>query len=676
MPELLLELFSEEIPARMQTQATKDLERLVVGAISDRGLLFESARAFAGPRRLTLSVGGLPGKQPDVREEKKGPRVDAPTKAIEGFLRNAGVTLEECEKRRDSKGEFYVAVVSQAGRSTSEVLREILPETLAKMPWPKSMRWGTGGQARWVRPLHAIVCTFEGEALDFSFADVRSGHETFGHRFMSSGSITVRRFEDYEQKLRGAKVVVDADERREIILHEAKQKSFALGLEIVEDANLLDEVAGLAEWPVVHIGSIDDRFMELPQEILRSSMRHHLKYFVLRDPKTGKLANRFALVANMISVDGGRNIIHGNERVLRARLADAKFFWDQDCKSRLDTRVDALADIVYHAGLGTQLERVRSIEALAGEIAAAIGTDVVKAKRAARLCKADLTTGVVGEFPELQGTMGRYYALNDGEDPEVAEAIADHYRPIGANDDVARSGVAIAVALADKLHSLFAFFGIDQRPTGSGDPYALRRAALGSLRTILDNNLRIDLASLRDGAWSESLQLFAVDRLKIILRHRGIRHDVLDAVFSVHHDTDYVRLVARTEATQSFLKSDDGENLLTAYRRAANILKVEEKKERTSYGGHPDPEVLQAAEEKALFVELATASDLIREEVARERFSEAMLVMARLRVPVDSFFEKVTVNVSEARLRNNRLQLLSKLRATLHMVADFSKIEG
>jgi glycyl-tRNA synthetase beta chain len=676
MPELLLELFSEEIPARMQTQAARDLEQLVVGAISDRGLLFESVRAFAGPRRLTLSVGGLPGKQPDASEEKKGPRVNAPPKAIEGFLRNAGVTLDECEKRNDGKSEFYVAVVSQAGRPTGEVLKEILPETLAKMPWPKSMRWGTGGQARWVRPLHAIVCTFEGQALDFSFADVRSGHETFGHRFLSTGSISVRRFEDYEKKLREAHVIVDAAERRDIISHEAKQKSFALGLELVADEVLLDEVAGLAEWPVVHLGSIEERFMELPDEILRTSMRHHLKYFVLRDPKTRKLANRFALVANMVSPDGGKTIISGNERVLRARLADAKFFWDQDRKLRLDARVEALANIVFHAKLGTQLERVRSLEALAGEIAVAIGADVTKAKRAARLCKADLTTGVVGEFPELQGTMGRYYALNDGEDAEVAEAIADHYRPLGANDDVAKSGIAIAVALADKLHSLFAFFSIDERPTGSGDPYALRRAALGALRTILENNLRIDLGLLRGGAWNEALQHFALDRLKVILRNRGIRHDVLDAVFSVHRDTDYARLVARTQATQSFLKSDDGANLLTAYRRAANILKVEEKKDRTAYSANPDPEALEAAEEKALFVELATASELVREEVARERFSDAMAVMARLRRSVDLFFEKVTVNVPEAQLRKNRLRLLSKLRASLHFVADFSKIEG
>ena len=459
MPDLLLELFSEEIPARMQTQGAKDLERLVVGALSDRGLLFEAVRGFAGPRRLTLAISGLPAKQPDVSEEKKGPRINAPEKAIEGFLKSAGVTLDQCEKRADPKGDFYVAVIHRKGRATSDVLAEILPETIAKLPWPKSMRWGDG-TFRWVRPLHSIIATFDGEVVPFEIAGVKSGNFTRGHRFLSQGAIEVRRFEDYEKKLRDAHVILDGAERRETILHDARQKAFALGLELIEDEGLANEVMGLAEWPVVLIGQIDSAFMDVPGEILQTSMRTHQKYFALRDPKTGKLANRFAVVANMVAQDGGKQIVAGNERVLRARLSDAKFFWDQDKKRTLESRVADLKDIVFHAKLGTQLERVERIEALAGEIAKIIGADVEKSKRAARLAKADLTTGVVGEFPELQGIMGRYYALNDGEPAEVADAIRDHYKPLGPSDQVPTATVSIAVALADKLDTLSRFFAI------------------------------------------------------------------------------------------------------------------------------------------------------------------------------------------------------------------------
>jgi glycyl-tRNA synthetase beta chain len=735
MPDLLLELFSEEIPARMQAQAARDLERLVVGALSDRGLMFEGAKAFAGPRRLTLAVAGLPAKQPDVSEEKKGPRVNAPAKAIDGFLRSANITLAECQKRDDGKGEFYVAVIARKGRPTGEVLAEVIPEAMAKLPWPKSMRWVPSGQSanqpRWVRPLRGIVCTFDGELVPLSFAEVKSGNTTLGHRFLSNGKIEVRRFEDYEKKLLDAHVVLDPAQRKETILHEAKQKAFALGLELVEDEGLLEETAGLAEWPLVLVGTIEDQYMDLPPEILQTSMRTHQKYFVLRDPKTGKLANRFAVVSNMIASDGGKTIAHGNERVLRARLSDAKFFWDQDRKTKLEERVNALAGITFHAKLGTQHERVKRIEALAEEIAKKIGADPKKAKRAAHLCKADLTTGVVGEFPELQGVMGRYYALHDGEDPEVADAIRDHYRPIGASDAVPAAKVSVAVALADKMDQLTEFFGIGEKPTGSSDPFALRRAALGAIRTILGTGTRIGLWSVAFSAAakiSTSLELneraakfkkyvevsgseisghladesspvhalakedanyfgkairladeilvFFVDRLKVALRDRGTRHDLIDAVLSLQSQDDLVSLVARVEALQSFLKSDDGANLLVAYRRAANILKAEEKKDGTAYDGEPDPEAFIAGEEKALFVDLATAGELIRAEVSRERFVEAMGVMARLRKPVDAFFDKVTVNDKDPKLRANRLLLLSRLRATLHLVADFSKIEG
>ncbi|HEY4113070.1 MAG TPA: glycine--tRNA ligase subunit beta [Rhizomicrobium sp.] len=758
MPDLLLELFSEEIPARMQGQAAKDLERLVVGVLSDRGLLFEGIKAFAGPRRLTLAIEGSPAKQPDVKEELKGPKVDAPQAALDGFLRKTGLTKEQLKVEKTPKGDVYIGVIDRKGRDTADVLAEILPEAFAKLPWPKSMRFPDSA-VRWVRPLHGIVCVFDGEVVPFEFAGVKSGNTTVGHRFLSSGAIEVRHLEDYEKKLRAAHVIIDAAERKEIILHEAKQKAFALGLELVEDAGLLEEVAGLAEWPVVLIGKIEDEFMDLPPEILQTSMRTHQKYFALSSPFVAppgggapqgdenrhaearakgaprSIANRFAVVANMIAEDGGKEIVAGNERVLRARLSDAKFFWDQDRKRTLESRVDDLKNIVFHAKLGTQYERVERIEALAGEIAEKIGADPVKARRAARLCKADLTTGVVGEFPELQGVMGRYYALHDDEDADVADAIRDHYKPLGPSDAVPTNKVSIAVALADKLDQLASFFWIQERPTGSGDPYALRRAALGAIRLVLETNVRIDLPAaivvsmvrasigsrlkqpVRD--WVQILTLlekearlqpaiqlgtgalaelsssearekykkdaveastevmnFLADRLKVALREKGTRHDLIDAVFSLGNEDDLVRLVARVEALQAFLKTDDGANLLVAYRRAANILRDEEKRDKTSYDGDPDPELLSAPEEKALFVELATASELIRAEVERERFVEAMGVMARLRKPVDAFFEKVTVNDKNPELRQNRLKLLSRLRATLHLVADFSKIEG
>ncbi len=744
MPDLLLELFSEEIPARMQANAAKDLERLIVGALSDRGLLFEGVKSFAGPRRLTLTLHGLPLKQPDVSEEKKGPRVGAPEKAIEGFLRSAGVTLEQCQKQADAKGEFYVAIIKRKGRATAEVLAEIVPEAMAKLPWPKSMRWGTGGAVRWVRPLHSILCTFDGDVVLLEFAGVKSGNTTYGHRFLSDGKpIKARHFEDYETALRRAHVLIDAEERKDVILHEARQKAFALGLELIEDEGLLNEVAGLAEWPVVLIGTIEDAFMDVPPEILQTSMRTHQKYFSLRDPKSGRMANKFAVVANMVAADGGREIVAGNERVLRARLSDAKFFWDQDRKTKLEARVEALKNIVFHAKLGTQYERVERIEALAGEIAEKIGADVEKAKRAARLCKADLTTGVVGEFPELQGVMGRYYALHDGEDAEVADAIRDHYKPLGPSDAVPTAAVSIAVALADKIDQLVGFFAIGEKPTGSGDPYALRRATLGLIRIILANDISLPLhktwaypfirinariavletrrqlapaaralvesgfeTNFRD-IWNahlgrtqtnEALQAsyetyladsvmllgFVADRLKVALREKGTRHDLIDAVFSLGNEDNLVRLVARVEALQTFLASDDGANLLTAYRRAANIVRLEARKDvDTSMEiGHPfdqnKPEIglLREPEEVALNEALEGVRDEIETAVERERFVEAMAVMARLRGPVDAYFEKVTVNDPDPALRRNRLLQLSRLRATLHLVADFSKIEG
>ncbi|HEY2009727.1 MAG TPA: glycine--tRNA ligase subunit beta [Rhizomicrobium sp.] len=714
MPDLLLELFSEEIPARMQAGAARDLERLMVGALTDRGYLFEGAKAFAGPRRLTLAIAGLPAKQKDVREELKGPKTDAPQAALDGFLKKTGLTKDQLKIEKTPKGDVYMAVIERAGRETPHVLAEIIPEVMAKLPWPKSMRWKPGLSVRWVRPLHSILCTFDGELVPFSFAGISSGLHTRGHRFLSEGKIEARRFDDYAQKLKAAHVVLEAEERQAIIFEGVKQAAFVHGLEMIPDEGLLAEVSGLAEWPVVYIGTIPVEFMDVPAEILQTSMRTHQKYFSLRDPKTGKMANRFALVANMIARDGGKEIVAGNERVLRARLSDAKFFWDEDRKHFLESRVEKLKGIVFHAKLGTQFERVERIEKLAGEIAAKIGADVEKAKRAARLCKADLTSGVVGEFPELQGVMGRYYALHDKEDAAVADAIRDHYKPVGPSDAVPTDRVAVAVALADKLDALTGFFAAGEKPTGSGDPFALRRAALGIIRIVLENQLKkLSFINLLSPAENRILETFAevqmraeiasgkqifdkviiqyksgltatikdilsflADRLKVALKEKGVRHDLIDAVFSLGHEDDLVRLVARVEALQAFLKTDDGANLLAGYKRAANILKVEEKKDGKTFISEVSEALLSEPAEKSLFAALVKAKSAITPLLEKEDFSAAMQQMAALRVPVDAFFDGVKVNSDDKKVRENRLNLLASLRATLHQVADFSKIEG
>jgi len=669
MPDLLLELFSEEIPARMQAGAARDLERLMVGELTDRGYLFEGAKAFAGPRRLTLAIAGLPAKQSDVREELKGPKTDAPQAALDGFLKKTGLTKDQLKVEKTPKGDVYLAVIERKGRETPHVLAEIIPEIMAKLPWPKSMRWKPGLAVRWVRPLHSILCTFDGELVPFSFAGISTGLHTRGHRFLSEGKIEAKRFDDYAQKLKAAHVVLEAEERSAIIFEGVKQAAFVHGLEMIPDEGLLAEVSGLAEWPVVYVGTIQDEFMEVPAEILQTSMRTHQKYFSLRDPKTGKMANRFALVANMIAKDGGKEIVAGNERVLRARLSDAKFFWDEDRKHSLESRVEKLEGIIFHAKLGTQFERVERIEKLAGEIAAKIGADVAKSKRAVRLAKADLTTGVVGEFPELQGVMGRYYALHDKEDTAVADAVRDHYKPVGPNDATPTEKVAISVALADKLDALTGFFAAGEKPTGSGDPFALRRAALGVIRIILENKLRFPLKV------SDEVLSFFADRLKVALKEKGVRHDLIDAVFSIGHEDDLVRLVARVEALQSFLKSEDGANLLAGYKRAANILKAEEKKDGKTFISEVTEKLLSEASEKALFAALAEAKAAIAVALEKEDFAAAMQQMAALRPPVDAFFEGVKVNAEDKAVRENRLNLLASLRATLHQVADFSRIE-
>ncbi|MGL4592537.1 MAG: glycine--tRNA ligase subunit beta, partial [Aestuariivirga sp.] len=594
MPELLIELFSEEIPARMQAKAADDLRQMVTNALVDAGLTYEGAQAHGGARRLTLSVEGLNAKAADVAEERKGPRVDAPQQAIDGFLKSTGLTLDQLTLQDDKKGKFYVAVIRKAGRAATDVIAEIVPQIIRSFPWPKSMRWGSGS-LRWVRPLKSIVCTFDGEVVPFAVDGIASGNVTRGHRIMGGPAFTVRRFEDYAQKLYKDFVIVDAAARAETIRTEARNLAFAQGLEMIEDEGLLRETAGLVEWPVVLMGSFDESFLSVPPEVIATSIKTHQKCFALRDTKTGRLANRYLMVANLVAKDGGKLIVAGNNKVIAARLSDAKFFWDQDRKVKLADWAAKLDAITFHARLGSQGERVTRIAALAGEIAKAIGADVEKAQLAARLAKADLVTGMVGEFPELQGLMGRYYALDQGIDPEVADAIRDHYKPVGPSDTIPASRVGQAVALADKLDTLVGFWAIDEKPTGSKDPYALRRAALGVIRIILDKNLRVPMT--RGGG---DLLAFFADRLKVHLKEQGARHDLIDAVFALGNQDDLLLIVRRVDALSKFLDTDDGRNLLAGVKRAANILRIEEKKDGKTYEGDVHISQLIKGEEKAL----------------------------------------------------------------------------
>ncbi|RJF84404.1 glycine--tRNA ligase subunit beta [Azospirillum cavernae] len=695
MTEFLLEFFSEEIPARMQARAADDLKRLVTDALTANGLSFTAAAAHSTPRRLALVVDGLPDRTADVREEKKGPRVGSPEQAVVGFLKSAGLaSLDQCEQRDTGKGVFYFAVTEKAGRATAEVLAEIIPTVMAALPWPKSMRWGTG-TVRWVRPLHSIIALFGGKILDGGFEiggtqpRVVFGNSTRGHRFLAPDAFTVDSFADYQAKLLAAKVVLDRDARKAKIKADAEALAAREGLTLSPDEALLDEVAGLVEWPVTLIGSIDESFMDVPSEVLITSMRTHQKYFAALDA-AGKMAPRFIVVANTETVDGGKAIVAGNERVLRARLSDAKFFWDQDRKTKLEARVPALEKITFHAKLGTVAEKVTRVQLLAAEIARTIGADVDAASRAALLCKADLVTEVVGEFPEVQGIMGRYYALGQGESAEVADAIAAHYKPLGPSDNCPTAPVSVAVALADKIDTLVGFFAIDDKPTGSKDPYALRRAALGVIRLVLENGLRLPLSAVftaAHGAYtvggfaasnsvSGDLIAFFADRLKVVLREQGVRHDLVDAVFALGGGDDLVRLLARVKALQAFVGSDEGANLLAAYKRASNIVRIEEKKDGASFDQPVEAARLDLAEEQALFAALNAASATAAPLLAAEDFTGAMAALANLRGPVDDFFTKVTVNADDSGLRANRLRLLTQIRATLNAVADFSKIEG
>jgi glycyl-tRNA synthetase beta chain len=704
MPELLLELFSEEIPARMQARAAADLKAMVTGGLVEAGLAYEGAQSHAGPRRLVLSVEGLAGLTPETVEERKGPRVDAPALAIEGFLRSAGVRREDCREIEDKKGRFLMARITRPGRATPDIVTELVPDVIGRFPWPKSMRWGIG-RLRWVRPLHSILCTFDGETVTFSVDGIASGNQTRGHRFMAPAAFAVRRFEDYAARLRDAFVMVDAAERAETIRTEAKNLAFAQGFEVVEDEALIAETAGLAEWPVVLMGSFDEGFLDLPPEVISTSIKQHQKCFSLRRRNGGEgeaLANRYLLVANLIARDGGKHIVAGNNRVIAARLADARFFWDQDRKVKLEDLLPKLEDITFHGKLGSQRRRVERLESLAGEIAGAIGADVEKAKLAARLCKADLVTGMVGEFPELQGLMGYYYALAEGHDGEVAEAIRDHYKPQGPSDTVPKSRVAQALALADKLDMLVGFWDIGEKPTGSKDPYALRRAALGIIRIVLEEQLRLPIAELADShvplihqsragtvfsgttRWSGrqlnlevvDLIAFFADRLKVHLREQGARHDLIDAVFSLGNQDDLLLIVKRVEALARFLATEDGEHLLIGVKRAINIVRIEEKRDATGYDEPPNRNLLVQGEEKALATAIDRAEAQARIAVEAEDFEAAMRAIAKLRGPIDVFFDHVTVNAEDPSFRENRLKLLNRIRAATLTVADFSRIEG
>jgi glycyl-tRNA synthetase beta chain len=698
MAELLIELFSEEIPARMQAKAAEEFQRLVTTKLHDNGLHFTLARTYVTPRRLALVVEELPTAQPDVKEEKKGPRVGSPQPAIDGFLKSAGLkSLKDCVERDTGKGVFYFAIVEKKGATTAEVLPGLIVEAIQQMPWPKSMRFADWTQ-RWVRPLHGILVVFDGKSLAGALplgkgVSLAFSGQTSGHRFLSPEKISISNSITYVTKLKSAKVIPDPAERRTLIWAQCRDRALKESLTVKADEGLLDEVTGLVEWPVVLMGKIDQQFMSVPPEVLTTSMRTHQKYFALLD-KQGNLAPRFLLVSNMETKDKGAQIVAGNERVLRARLSDAKFFWEQDLKVRLADRLPALADIIFHAKLGSVAQMVARTKALAAHLAKSISdADPVLAGQAAELAKADLVSGMVGEFPELQGVMGRYYAANEGLPRDVAMAIADHYRPLGPNDQCPSAPVSVAVALADKIDSLVGFFAIDEKPTGSKDPFALRRAALGVIRLILENKLRLSLRDVFGFAYSgfydqggfqqnqpkaviaQLLEFFA-DRLKVALKEKGVRHDLISAVFALGDEDDLARLMARVKALQDFVEGDAGANLLAAYRRASNIVRIEEKKDSVAYDGAADPAKFTLPEETKLFAALEQEALAARKRIGVEDFVGAMSALADLRAPIDAFFDAVTVNDPDPALRANRLRLLSTIRATLNTVADFSKIEA
>jgi len=683
MAELLLELLSEEIPARMQARAAADLAQMVGDGLSKQGLTFKAPQIFVTPRRLALVIEDLPEATPDISEERRGPRVGSPEQALEGFLKGAGLTLDQCEQRDTGKGVFYFAVISKSGRPTAEVIKEVVEQTMAAFPWPKSMRWGTG-TVRWVRQLQSILCLFAGSVVPVEFGGVTSGNETRGHRFLAPAIFAVTNAADYKSKLSAAKVMLDPAERRQAILDQAHAAAKAAGLTLKEDEGLLAEVTGLVEWPTVMTGTFDEGFMAVPDEVLVTSMRSHQKYFSLLKAD-GRLANRFLVVANMPK-SAEAQIVPGNQRVLRARLSDAKFFWDTDLAHPLEAWVPKLADRLYYQGLGTVADKAARLSKLAAYIAGMTGANAADAARAGFLAKADLSSDMVGEFPELQGVMGRYYALKDKESAAVADAIGAHYSPLGPNDACPTAPVSVAVALADKIDTLAGFFGIGEKPTGSKDPFALRRAALGIIRLILENGVRISLrdalvfahglyAALPTDATTvaNELALFFADRMKNHLRDKGVGHDRITAAFR-GGDDDLFRVEARAKALDAFLASDDGKNLLIAYRRAANIARIEGQKDKTDYMSAKSAFSGGLDEENALNGALTEVN--AETSAAGEDFAAAMGAMAKLRTPVDEFFDKVTVNSAVAEERLRRLGLLGRICGLMNDVADFSAIEG
>ncbi len=692
MADFLLEILSEEIPARMQRRAVESLHEEIVKILKEQKIKTISSEFYVTPRRLIVALSGLPERQDDLNEERKGPKVGAPDKAVEGFARGAGVAVADLEERETDKGPCWFAVIHREGRAIADLLAEAVPAAMAALSWPKSMRWGDH-DVRWVRPINAILAVLDGAVVPFSFGPVTSGNRTRGHRFLAPDWFEVSGFEDYRTRLRAAHVMIDQAERRAVIAKGAESLAAEAGLVLDDQPRLLDEVAGLVEWPVPMIGGFDPDFMEIPHEVIVTEMTQHQRYFPLRE-KDGALAPRFVFAANMEGGDGGAVVRAGNERVLTARLSDGRHFWDMDRKQTLESRVGDLEKVVFHARLGTVAERVARMERLAEHLADFIpGCDPALAKRAAHLAKADLTSEMVGEFPELQGVMGAYYARHDGEDAAVAQAIAEHYSPQGPSDACPTEPVSVVVALAEKVDTLVGFFAIDERPTGSRDPFALRRAALGVIRLILENRLRLRLREaflvghrifpdleaqeLPDQQnVAESLIAFFADRLKVHLREEGVRHDLVDAVFAREADDDLVRLMARVRALQAFLATEDGANLLAAYRRAANIVRIEEKKDGVSFDGAVDPAAMEQDEERAVAAALAEADAAAGASLEDERFEDAMTALARMRAPVDAFFDEVTVNADDAGLRTNRLNLLAAIRTTLDRVADFSKIEG
>ncbi len=702
MPDLLIELFSEEIPARMQAKAQEDLRKLVTDGLVEAGLTYASAGAFSTPRRLTLSIDGLSAESRPVREERKGPRADAPPAALDGFLRSTGLTLDQLERREDKKGGVTLfAVIEKPGRTAPEIVAQVLEATIRNFPWPKSMRWGSG-TLRWVRPLHSILCILMDEAgaavVPLNVDGIQSTNTTAGHRFLAPNRFPVTSFDDYVVKLKRAHVVLDSSEREAAIWQGATNLAFAAGLEVVEDKALLTEVAGLVEWPVPLMGRIAEEFLHLPPEVLQTSMREHQKFFSVKNPRNGRIEG-FVTVANTETADLGATILKGNQKVLSARLSDARFFWEKDlrvAKEGMSEWLDGLKSVTFHNKLGSQADRIARIAALAEHIAPLVGADPALAKQAAQIAKADLRSAMVGEFPELQGLMGMYYAREAGLPEAVALAARDHYSPLGPTDTVPKDPVSVAVALADKIDTLTGFWAIDEKPTGSKDPFALRRAALGVIRLVLENSIRLHLSEIfvradfqfpedvKVGEWvsedakpeQNSLLSFFHDRLKVYLKDQGIRHDLIDACLAMPGNDDLTLLVKRAEALAAFLKTEDGPNLLQGFKRANTILTQAEQKDGVEYSYGADLKFAETDEERDLFQKLDAAEATIAPAVATENFSEAMAAMARLRAPIDAFFNAVQINTDNSVVRRNRLNLLHRIRAICSGVADLTKIEG